>query len=157
MSNLPPEGLPALQPWTKPRTLTCIGITQRLPLSLCPLLPSAPGLTELSGVGGILFSALPWFSVVSGMPKTENLVPRTAPCPLPAELGPMASHSQTPTGGCMGRVRQSFCVCLPRALELWWHVGFLPLPLFPQCPLPHRSQEVDKIKIHRTYDSQRMH
>ena len=45
MSNLLPGGLSALQPRTRPRTLARVGTIQR-PLSPCPLLPSAPGLTE---------------------------------------------------------------------------------------------------------------
>jgi hypothetical protein len=45
----------------------------------------------------LLFSALPRCPAVSGMPETDNLVPKTAPCPPPAEL--VSSHSQAPTHG----------------------------------------------------------
>jgi hypothetical protein len=44
-SNLLPEGHPVLQPWTWPRNLAQVGTIQHL-LSLCPLLPSAPGADE---------------------------------------------------------------------------------------------------------------
>ena len=87
--------------------------------SPCPLLPLAPGLTELPLRTPILFSALPRCPVESGMPKAENLVPRTVPGPPPTKLSSMASYSQTPTQGCVESMHQTFLVCPPRALELW--------------------------------------
>jgi hypothetical protein len=138
MSNLPPEGLHALQPWTGPRTLTHVGTTQHLPLSL-PSPPFGPRADWAAPRAPILFSALPWYPVVSGMPKAENLVPRTAPCPPPAELGPVASHNQTPTQGSVESVGQSFHVRPPRALELWQDEGFPQLPLFTPRPRPMPS------------------
>ena len=98
------------------------------PLFPCPLLPLSP-----------LSSALPWCPAVSGMPKTENLFPRTAPCPHPSKLGSMASHSQTPTQGHVKSEWQSFRICPHRAQEPWQDAGFFPLSLFPHahCPAIH--------------------
>jgi hypothetical protein len=85
----------------------------------------------------ILFSALLWCPVVSGIPEAENLVPRTALCPLPAELGSSGFPHQTPIQGHMKNVQQSFCIHPPRAPVLWQDVGFLPLPYFSHthCPI----------------------
>jgi hypothetical protein len=98
VSNLPPEGLPALQPWTRPRTLNRVGTTQ-LPVSPCPLIPSAPELTKTPlrlPFCSQLFHGVQRFT---GMPKTENLLPRDAPCPITASWDSVASHNQTPTPG----------------------------------------------------------
>ena len=56
------------------------------------------------------------------MPETENLLPRTAPCP-PLWAGSVAFHSQTPTWGHVESVQQSSTSCPPRAPELWWNSG----------------------------------
>ena len=135
MSNLPPEGLPAFQPQTGPRTLACVGTTQYLPLSL-PSPPFGPRDDRAAPGAPIPFSALLWCPSVYGMPEAGNLVPRTAPCPPPSELGYMASHSQTPTRGRIESVRQSFHFCPPRAPELWWDSGFSPTLFIPLRPLP---------------------
>jgi hypothetical protein len=52
------------------------------------------------------------------IPETENMLPRTAPCPPPANLGSVASHSQTPTRRWVESMQQSFHICLPRAPDL---------------------------------------
>jgi hypothetical protein len=135
VSNLPLGDLPVFQPHTGPRTLAHVGATQ-CPLSPCPLLPSSPGLTEPTRAP-ILFSGLPQYPLLSGMPETENLLLRIAPCPCLESWDSMASHSQTPTRGHVERGRQSFCFCLPRAPELWQDAGFLPLLFFPPYPLPN--------------------
>jgi hypothetical protein len=93
----------------------------------------APGLTEPSLGSPILFSALPQCPVVSGMPETENLLPRTAPCPPPGRLGSVASHSQTPTPGCVEIVQQSSCVCPPEhrnsgGIQVFSHSLYSPMP-----------------------------
>lgn len=69
------------------------------------------------------------------MPEAKNLVSRTAPCPPPAELGYMASYSQTPTRGGVESMLQSFHVYPPAQST----AGFLPLP-FPHthCPTKYR-------------------
>ena len=54
-----------------------------------------------------MFSALPRCPAVSGMPKTDNLLPRDASCPLTASWDSVASHNQTPTLGQVKSVRQS--------------------------------------------------
>lgn len=86
MSNHPLEGLPALQPWTGPKTLTRRNYPA--PLFRCPLLPSILGLTELPPQTPFCSQL---FRDVRGiqleMPKTETLVPRTAPFPPSAKLG----------------------------------------------------------------------
>jgi hypothetical protein len=110
------------------------------PPSPLPSHPFGPGVACVTSRGphSVLSS---W--VVSSVRCTrlrENLLPRTAPCPPPTELVSVASHSQTPTQGHEESMWQSFCVCLPRALELWWDAGFLPLPLFLWRSLPNTSQ-----------------
>jgi hypothetical protein len=124
-----------LQPQTGPGTLAPRGDHPAAPYP-----PSSPlfGPRADRATPGvpILFSALPRCPTVSGMPKAENLLPRTAPCPPPAELGSVTSHNQTPTRGHMESMRQSFCVCSPRAPELWQDAGFLPFLLFPNTPCP---------------------
>ena len=96
--------------------------TTQCPLSPCPLLPLAPGLTDRAAPRGpILFSALLRCPVVSGMPETENLLslasmrPRDLDLPLvhPLWAGSIASHSQTPTQGRMESVQQSSASACP--------------------------------------------
>jgi hypothetical protein len=84
------------------------------PLPSLPSPPFGPWADWAAPRAPILFSALLRCPAVSGMPEAENLVPRTAPCPPPAELGPVASHSQTPTRVRVESVWQSFRVRPPR-------------------------------------------
>ena len=109
-------------------------------LSPCPLLPSA--------LGPSFCSALLWCPAVSGMPQTENLLPRTAPCGPEWLAGSVASHSQTPTPGRVESEWLSSRVHPPRAPELWWDAGFLPLPLFPHahCPAGPHAHTIIKQK-----------
>jgi hypothetical protein len=100
-------------------------------LSPCPLLPLAPGLT--SGPLGPPF-------VLSSSTVSSMGCQRPRTCYLGLLLVQlswdfMASHSQTPTQGHVESMQQSFHVRLPRAPELWWETGFLPLH-FPPHPLP---------------------
>jgi hypothetical protein len=82
----------------------------------------------------ILFSTLPQCPMVSGMPETENLVPRTAPYP-PAELG-FSGFSQPDThpGPCE---KHGAIIPCPhphtpaQSTRTLVGNGFLPLPLFP--------------------------
>jgi hypothetical protein len=75
-------------------------------LSPCPLLPSAPELTQL--LRAPICSQL--FCIIQcGMLEAGNLVPRTATCPPPAELGSVASHSQIPTQATCGSPPASAC------------------------------------------------
>jgi hypothetical protein len=115
------------------------GLDQGLPptweltnaLSPCPLLPLA-----LAPGALIQFSALPQCPSVYGMPGAGNPVPRTAPCPPPAELGSMASHNQPPTRHCVESMRQSSMSTWP---EHWNSGGtwiFSHFPIFPRCLLP---------------------
>ena len=73
--------------------------------------------------------------IQSGMPEAGNLVPRTAPCSQPTQLGSVASHSQMPTWGLVESMRQSSRVHQPRPPELWWEAG--SLPSFPPHPWLH--------------------
>ena len=128
-----------LQPWTRPRTLSLVGTTQCLPLSL-PSPPFSLGADGAAPGVPFLFSAIPWCPAVSGMSEAENLVPRSAHCPPHTKLGSGASHSQTTTRGHVESMQQSFRICRPRAPELWWDAGFLPLPLSPHAPCPTGEQ-----------------
>ena len=133
MSNLLPEALPALQSRTRPKTLRHVGTTQN-PLSPCPLLSSAP----------TLFSALPRCPAISEMPETESLL--SLAFVRPRDLG--LTLVQPPWAGVHGFPKLDthlgphgehaavLCVCLPRAAELWWDAGFLPLSLFPHAHCP---------------------
>ena len=94
MSNLPPEGHPVLPPWTGPRTLACVETIQR-PLSPCPLLPSAPG---LSAAPEPPFCSQLFRGIQHGMLEAGNLVSRTAPCPPPAEWGHWLPAARHPPG-----------------------------------------------------------
>jgi hypothetical protein len=142
-----------LHPSCEPRTLTYMRTTQHL-LFPYPFLPLAPELTKLSLGAPTLFSDLPkypakdaqdWKPVISGLCKAQR--PRTAPFPPPTELGPVASHSQTPT-----RVTWKACgsppasTRLPRALELWRDPGFLPLPLSPHTHYPTTGDVSQMVK-----------
>ena len=159
MSNLPLEGLPALQPWTGPWTLN-VGETTQCRLSPCPLLLSASGLTEPPPGTPILFSALPRCPVVSGMPETENLLslasvrPRDLRLfpPHPPGTGvrgfPQPDTHQGPHEECS--VVPS--VCPPRAPELWWDTGSLPLPSFPHTHSPARRRIVEDDKLYCSQD-----
>jgi hypothetical protein len=99
-----------------------------------PFVPLAPRLTSHPPGPPICSQLL--HSIQSGMLESESLLSRTAPCP-PSTPNPhpsvswdfMASHSQTPTLGHVESMRQSFCIHLPRAPELWWDSEFPPLPL----------------------------
>ena len=148
MSNFPKERLLALQPQTRLRTLAHVGTTQHL-LSSCPLLSSALGMTELP-------SWLPLYSQLFhsvqrclGCPRlttsysdlSEAERPRTVTCPPSGGQSSVASHSQTPTQELMESMLQSSHICLPKAPELWWDMGFLPLPLFSHGCCPTRNQK----------------
>jgi hypothetical protein len=133
--TLPLEGLPAFRPWTRPRTLTCVGTIQHLPLPL--LSPPFGTRADWAAPGApILFSALPRCPVVSGMPEAENLVPRTAPFPPSTELGfhgfPQLDTHPWPRGK-HGAVLLSLPAQSTRTLV--GH-GFSPTPFFPPCSLP---------------------
>ena len=132
------EGLPVLQPWTGPRTLPIVGTTQNPPSP--PALSSlCPGADWADPRAPILFSALPWCPSFPGMPEAENLLPRTAPCPPPAELGSVASHNQTSTWVCVESMWQSFPVHQSRPQELWQEASFSH-SLYPPVPsLPLHS------------------
>jgi hypothetical protein len=101
-SNLPPEGLPALQPWplTKP---TC---PQNLPRTLLPavtcqsssptLFSSATGQSPPEGLHQ--FSALPRHTVASGMFESKNLLFLASVWPRDLRTGSSAvPKSQSPT------------------------------------------------------------
>ena len=94
-----------------------------MPYPLCPLLPSAPGLMSHPRAL-ILVSAPP--CIQRRMQDPGNLVPRAAPCPPPAKLESVASHSQTPTRGRVESMRQTSRAHPPRAPELWRDEGSLP-------------------------------
>ena len=75
-----------------------------------PSLPSHPFSSraeQANPKAPILFLGLPSCPVVSGMPKTENLLPRAVPCPLLVKWDSVASHNQTQTVGQVKCVRQS--------------------------------------------------
>jgi hypothetical protein len=60
----------------------------------------------------------------------KNTVPRDLGLPLvdpPPSWSPVASHSQKPTQSRVESLCQSSSIHLPRAPELWWDMGFLPL------------------------------
>jgi hypothetical protein len=138
LTSHPREGLPAFQPQKGPKTLHHVRHIQ-LPLSL-PSPPFAPGMTEPASGPTFcsqLFHSVQWCLV----PKTENLLPRTAPCSLPGELGFLAfPQPEHPPGG-GGRMEsewQPFCIHPPRALELW------RVRVFSHSPFPHTNcQTVD--------------
>ena len=120
--------------WTKDSRLH--GNYPASPLSPCPLIL---GLTEPPH--GPCFQL--FCGVQCEMPKTENLVPRTAPCPPPAELG---FSGFTHTWGHVESMQQSSHDCPPRAPELWQEAGFLPLPSF-STPTAHTGslKKINKI------------
>jgi hypothetical protein len=83
--------------------------------------------------------------MVSGMPKTENLLtlasmrPRDLRLPLAHPLQPgVCSFPQPDT-------HQGLCICLPRAPKLWRDASFLPLSLFPHtcCPTIEKRKKLD--------------
>jgi hypothetical protein len=101
------------------------------PFSPCSLLSSAPRDARDSPGAPHLFSAFLKCPAVSGIPESENLVPKTAPCPPPAELGSSGFPQPDTQPGPYGKHGAVFCICPLRALELWQDEGFLPLPLSP--------------------------
>ena len=112
-----------LQPWTRLRTLSCVGTS--LPLLSSHIFGAESVALEL------LFCSQLLSCIQSGMPEIKNLVPGAAPCPPPHRVGSVASHSQMPTQGCVESVRQSSHIRLPRAQELWLDAGSLPPPSSP--------------------------
>jgi hypothetical protein len=136
VSNLPPEGLPALQPWTGPRTLTHVGTTQRLPLP-CRFL-----LLQGGGRGSDKLPLGPPFVLSSSMvssvrcPRLRTCYPSATPCPTPAELGfrgfPQSDTHPGPRGKCVA------VLLLLRAQSTRTLVGcgFFPTPSFPHTHCP---------------------
>jgi hypothetical protein len=134
--NLPPKLLLALQPPTRPRTVARMGTTQ-CPFSPCPLLPSAPGMTELPPPICFQLFRSPFQQYLGW----ERLRTCYLGLPLVHPLlcwDPVASCNQTPTQGRV-IVRQSSRICPLRAPELWWDMGFLLLSLFPHTHCPTLS------------------
>jgi hypothetical protein len=119
-----------LQPWTRLRTLTCVGTTQcPPPLSPCPLFPYLRGLVPPWGPYSVLSSPVisslgcwrlrTWYW---GLPLVHLL-------PTPSSVESVASHSpdQMPTWGGMESVWQYSPSPWPRATpELWPDMGSLP-------------------------------
>jgi hypothetical protein len=100
-----------------------MGTTQSY-LSPYPL-PLSPG---LSAALGPLFCSQLLGCIQCGMMEAENLVPGTVPCLTPAMWGQWLN-----TVRCLSGAMWKACTvlpCPPRAPELWWDTGSLPLP-FP--------------------------
>jgi hypothetical protein len=116
-----------LQPRIELRTLTCMG-----PSFPLPSLPASPGPGAARGPYSVLSS-----SAISSV-GCWRLRTWYGGCPLstPCRVGSVSSHSQIPTLGPVESVRQSSCVCLPRAQELWPDMGSVPSPSSPIPPHP---------------------
>jgi hypothetical protein len=87
-----------------------MGTTQRPPISPCPLLPLAPGLMSRSWGPHFVLSSSEVSSLGCWRLGTWCL---GLPCPPPAELESVASHSHTPTWGCVESMRQSSASACP--------------------------------------------
>ena len=110
-----------------------------------PSLPSPPlgsGADRATPGAPILFSGLLWCPAVSGMPETENLVPKSAPCTPPGELG-FRGFTQTDIHPWPSWKACSSLLCLP-AQSTGTLAGhrFSPIPFVPPCPLLSRPQPI---------------
>jgi hypothetical protein len=114
--------------------LACVGTNKRP--RPCPFLPSVLG-SVLRGWAGGGHSVLS-FSAVSnvGCQRLGTWCLGLSLVHHQLSWDSMASHSQIPTQGLMESMRQSSCVCLPKAPELWWDMVSLPLPSFPHTHSP---------------------
>jgi hypothetical protein len=108
---------------------TAFGLCQGVKVKMCVA-------TDYSQTGWFPVELRSWTPVKPSGGNSPTWDGRSAPCPPPIEWGPVASHIQMTTGDQVESIRQSSCVSLPRALELWPDVGFLypPLSLIPQQP-----------------------
>jgi hypothetical protein len=97
--------------------------------------PSSPISGAESVASGPLFCSQLLCRIQHGMPETENLVPRAAPCPPPCCVGSVASHSQMPTRGSVESMRSLPCPPVPSTGTLAGH-GLSPSPLFPYTNSP---------------------
>ena len=133
-----------LQPRTGPRTLAQVGNTQH-PLSSCPLLPSAPGMSELPPWLAPICSQL--FQSVQRCLGYLRLItcylglPYIHP-PLPTELGSSGFPQPDTHTGLRGK--RALDLPHPPTQSTGTLVGceFSPTPFIPSHPLPNRSWAV---------------
>jgi hypothetical protein len=124
-SNLPPEGHPALQPLIGSRTLASVRTIKR-PLTLPP--PFVPGAQCHPGVpysvlSSSAISSVGWWKLGTwclGLPLVHH----------PPSWDQWLHTARYPPWGHVESLWQSSHIFRPRAPELWWDTGFLPLP-FP--------------------------
>ena len=124
-------GLPGLQPWTRIRTLVCIGTSLPMPSSL--------------------FCSQILYYIQCGMPETEKLVLGAAPCPPPTVWGQWLL-----IGRCSPRAKWKTC-CSPPAYA-WpehrnssqtWALSLPPYP-YTQSPTDNNCKVKDNhVTIHK--------
>jgi hypothetical protein len=114
--------------WEPPSALSLPALSSLWSLSWLSCSWGSHFVLMFSSVSSCVWDVQDFEPVISGLCEAQR--PKTAPCPPPwAEW--VAFHL-----GPHGKRAAVFCVCPPRAPELCWDSGFLPLPLFPHtyCP-----------------------